>query len=419
MEKRYVSVHALNQYIKAKFMQDISLQDVYIKGEISNYRPHPSGHLYFTLKDESSRVSAVMFSAQAKNLNFNLQNGMQVLIQARVSVYEASGQYQLYVRSMQQDGVGNLFLQYQMLKDKLEKEGLFALQNKKKIPAIPTKIAVLSAKQGAAVWDVVRTIHQRAPFVKVVVFPIPVQGENAYLQIVETLKQVDRIGFDIIIIARGGGSIEDLMNFNQELLARTIFELKTPIISGVGHETDFTICDFVSDLRAATPTAAALLATPDYKEMKQYNLQLKKMLIHCIDKRIENKKKQLDRLSKSYFFINPEQLFENQLLRISQLEDHLIHRYKIFEQNHKQELNNLTRKLCHCEEIYINNKKSFLNINIEKLDALSPLKILSRGYSLIYKDGLMIKSNGQINIDDEICIKMFDGEIEAIVKQVR
>lgn len=419
MERRYVSVHALNQYIKARFMQDTQLQNVYIKGEVSNYRPHPSGHLYFTLKDDTSRISAVMFSSQAKKLSFRLENGMQVLIHARVAVYEVSGQYQLYVQSIEQDGIGNLYLQYQFLKEKLEKEGLFLEKYKKAIPSIPHRIAVLSAKQGAAVQDVVRTIQQRAPFIHIVVFPIPVQGENAYLKIIETLKNVDKIGFDVMIIARGGGSLEDLMNFNNEALARTIFSLKTPIISGIGHETDFTICDFVSDLRAVTPTGAALLATPDHKEMKQNNLRLQKLLCSYMTKRVEFEKRRLDHLSHSYLLENPEQLFMNQLLRVSQLEDHLVQQFKIFEQTHRQTQKNLYDRLCSIQSLRLKDIQNHFHMQIEKLDAYSPLKILSRGYTLIYKDQKMIKNKDELHQNDEINIKMHDGEVNAVVKQVK
>ena len=287
MERQYISVFALNKYIKAKMNQDVSLQNVYIKGEISNYRPHPSGHLYFTLKDENSRVSAIMFASAARKMSFQIENGMQVFIHASVSVYEASGQYQLYVQTIQQDGIGNLYLQYEALKRKLEKEGLFDLKYKQSIRSFPKGIAVLSAKQGAAVQDIVRTIHLRFPFAKVIVFPIPVQGKNAYLQIIETLKQVDTLGFDTIILARGGGSIEDLWNFNEEDLARCVFACQTPIITGIGHETDFTICDFVSDYRSATPTAAAVKATPDQKELRVYQENLQRQLLYKMKHRLD------------------------------------------------------------------------------------------------------------------------------------
>lgn len=419
MERRYISVHALNQYIKARFTQDAQLQNIYIKGEVSNYRPHPSGHLYFTLKDDRSRVSAVMFASQAKKLLFQLENGMQVLIHARVAVYEVSGQYQLYVQSIEQDGLGNLYLQYQLLKEKLEKEGLFLDKYKKKIPTIPHSIAVLSAKQGAAVQDVIRTIQLRAPFVNIVVFPIPVQGQDAYLKIIETLKNVDKIGFDVIILARGGGSLEDLMNFNNESLARTIFSLNTPIISGIGHETDFTICDFVSDVRAVTPTGAALLATPDHHEMKQKNMQFIKLMHTYMNKKIDIERRKLNNLSHSYLLENPEQLFINQLLRVSQLEDHLVHQYQLFERSHKQKQIDLLNRLCNIQNTRLNEKQNHLLVQIEKLDAYSPLKILSRGFALVYKDEEMIKSINKINKDDQISIKMHDGQINAIVKQVK
>ena len=419
MERKYVSVHALNQYIKARFIQDTQLRNVYIKGEVSNYRPHPSGHLYFTLKDDSSRISAVMFASQAKKMNFELKNGMQVLIHARVVVYEVNGQYQLNVYSIEQDGIGNLYLQYQMLKDRLEKEGLFALEHKKEIPKIPHRIAVLAAKQGAAVQDIVRTIHLRAPFVNVVVFPIPVQGENAYLSIVDTLTNVDKVGFDIIIIARGGGSLEDLMTFNNELLARTIFSLNTPIISGIGHETDFTICDFVSDVRAVTPTGAALIATPDQREMKQNNLKLKQLLYTYMKKRLEMEQRKLDHYSHSYLLTNPDQLFINQILKVSQLEDRLVHYFQLFEHTHKQKQIDLTNQLYLLENRYLEEHRNRLLMQIEKLDAYSPLKILSRGYNLLYKEEKMIKSIHQIENDDDIMIKMHDGHISAKVKQVK
>lgn len=418
MERKYISVHALNLYIKNKFINDISLQNIFIKGEISNYRPHPSGHLYFTLKDESSRVNAVMFASAAKNLNFKLDNGMQVLVHAKVSVYEANGQYQLYVQSMEPDGIGNLYLQYELLKKKLESEGLFDAKYKKQIPSIPTKIAVLSAKQGAAVWDVVRTINSRAPFVKIVVFPIPVQGESAYLSIIDTLTNVDKLGFDVIILARGGGSLEDLMNFNNEQLARTIFQLKTPIVSGIGHETDFTICDFVSDVRAATPTGAALISTPDYREMMQYNNQLKMLLCNLMKKKLDYETKNLERLTSFYFFSNPEQLYINEIMRVNQLEDNLIHRLDNFTIKYKNNLEFLTNKLCVLNDNKLRDLKHHFDLNISKLDALSPLKVLSRGFTIVYKEDIMIKDKKDLFIDDDIDIKMRDGIVKAKVKQV-
>ncbi len=416
MEKKYISVFALNRYIKAKMSQDVSLQNVYIKGEISNYRPHPSGHLYFTLKDENSKVAAIMFSSYAKQLDFSIENGMQVFIQASVSVYEVTGQYQLYVHKMQEDGIGNLYLKYEKLKKSLEKEGLFDPIHKKKIVQFPKSIAVLSAKQGAAVQDVVQTIRMRFPFVNTVVFPIPVQGKNAYLKIIETLKQVDKIGFDTIILARGGGSIEDLWNFNEELLARCIFELKTPIITGIGHETDFTICDFVSDYRGVTPTAAAMKATPDQVELKKHLFILKDQLIYKMKFYLNNQRKRLDLLQKSYYLKNPEYIYSNELLRLTHLQDQLSYQFQIFHIRTNQDLENYQRTLKEKMDKKILYSHQTSQLLISKLDALSPLKIMKRGYTLIKKDDHIIKSGDDLKSGDIVNIIFNDMEKKAEIK---
>lgn len=416
MEKRYITVFALNKYIKAKMNQDNALQDIYIKGEISNYRPHPSGHLYFTLKDEHSRVSAVMFASQARHLQFQIENGMQVFIHASVSVYEVSGQYQLYVQSLQQDGVGQFYLKFEALKKKLSKEGLFDEKYKKPIPEFPRGIAVLSAKQGAAVQDVMRTIHLRFPFTKVIVFPIPVQGQNAYLKIIETLKQVDELGFDTIILARGGGSIEDLWNFNEESLARCIFACHTPIISGIGHETDFTICDFVSDCRCATPTAAAIKATPDQNEMRKHCENLNNQLIYKMKHYLTFHQNNLTRLQKSYYLTKPEALYSNEILRLMQLQDQLSYQFKMFDMRVYQQLKDYQLKLKQTTDTLIKTKEHQLQKMIVNLDALSPLKVMQRGYTLIKKDNQVIKSFQDIHKDEMIEIQFYDGIKKAEVK---
>lgn len=416
MERKYISVFALNKYIKAKMNQDVSLQNVYIKGEISNYRPHPSGHLYFTLKDENSRVAAVMFASYAKQLDFRIENGMQVFIRANVSVYEISGQYQLYVQSIQQDGIGNLYLQFEKLKKKLEQEGLFDLKHKKKIPAFPKLVAVLSAKQGAAVQDVVRTIQLRFPFTKVIVFPIPVQGKDAYLKIIESLKQVDCIGFDTIILARGGGSIEDLWSFNEEKLARCIFELKTPIITGIGHETDFTICDFVSDYRAVTPTAAAIYASPDQNELKKQRQLLHEQLLYRMKQIIYSQKQTLDRIRSSYYLRNPEYLYSNELLRLSHLQDRLFYQLKIFDMKSYQKLIDCQKKLKEKIDKQLTKYEKMTQMQISQLDALSPLKVMKRGYTLIKKDNNVIKKANELKKGDVIHIIFSDQEKKAEIK---
>lgn len=416
MEHKYVSVYALNKYIKAKMNQDVNLQKIYIKGEISNYRPHPSGHLYFTLKDEQARVSAIMFQSAAKKLNFSIENGMQVFICGSVSVYEATGQYQLYVQTMEQDGIGQLYLKFDQLKKKLEKEGLFDDSHKKRIPTIPKTIAVLSAKQGAALQDILRTIHSRFPLVRVIVFPIPVQGFNAYLKIIEVLKYVDQKGFDTIIIARGGGSIEDLWNFNEEALARCIFSCQTPIISGVGHETDFTICDFVSDLRAATPTAAAMKATPDQNEMRQHLYDCRRQLIQMMNHLLKDASGQLSRLKNSYYLNNPEMYYSQEVLRLTHLQDRLQHQFDIFDINIHQELiqyqNDLKRKI----DFRLQRENALLQKKLAQLDALSPLKVMQRGYTLIKEDDHVIKSVHDLHQNDDITIQFYDGVCQAKIK---
>ena len=416
METQYISVFALNKYIKAKMEQDVSLQNVYIKGEISNFRPHPSGHLYFTLKDEHSRINAIMFASQAKKLDFALENGMQVLVHARVSIYEPAGQYQIYIQTMQQDGIGNLYLQFENLKRQLEKEGLFDNKYKKEIPAYPRSIAVLSAKQGAAVQDVVRTIQLRFPFTKVIIFPIPVQGKNAYLEIIDVLKQVDHLGFDTIILARGGGSIEDLWNFNEEGLARTVFSCQTPIITGIGHETDFTICDFVSDYRGVTPTGAAIKATPDHKELSRHLEALKTNLYFKIKNRVEFQQEKLQRLKGSYYLTNPDHFYAQDIQKLMHLQDQLSFQFQMFDMKMYQQLYNYQVLLKQKIDHYVMIKNHENQRIISLLDSLSPLKVMSRGYALVKKDGNIVKSSLDLSKNQVIEIQFHDGVKEAQVK---
>ena len=416
MERKYISVFTLNKYIKAKLDQDVSLQSVYIKGEISNYRPHPSGHLYFTLKDEKSRVNAIMFASAATKLDFVVENGIQVLIRAHVSVYEATGQYQIYVQNMQRDGIGNLYLQYEQLKNKLEKEGLFDTRYKKSIPSYPKSIAVLSAKQGAAVQDVVRTIHLRFPFTKVIVFPIPVQGDKAYTKIIEVLNEVDKIGFDTILLTRGGGSIEDLWNFNEEALARCIYALKTPVISGVGHETDFTICDFVSDYRAVTPTAAAIAATPDQKELKKHNQLILNQLVYKMKHRLDFQEQLLNRLKNSYYLKNPEVLYTNEMSRLIKLQDQLSYEFKMFDMKIYQQLLDYQNQLKNRIDLKLKNNLHQQSQLLIQLDALSPLKVMQRGYTLIKKDNHVMKSASALKHGDIVDIQFYDDIKKAEIK---
>lgn len=440
MERQYVSVHALNRYIKAVLDNDMQLQTVYIRGEISNYRPHPSGHMYFTLKDDQteSSISAIMFASQARYLKFRLRDGMKVFITAQVSVFERAGRYQLYVRSMQEDGLGNLYLRFNELKQTLEREGLFNTMHKKAIPVMPERLAILSAKQGAALQDVLRTLHQRYPLVRRDIYPVPVQGRDAYKYIVETLSQIDQLGYSTILLVRGGGSIEDLWNFNEEALARCIYDLKTPIITGVGHETDFTLVDYVSDLRAPTPTAAAVAAVPSQKELLSHLENKIMQLSNVMRKTIYLEKQKLEKYTHSYVFTAPSRIFEikfmkldsvhlklnNYKIRIKQKSHYEMHKKVIqlntlIKQKQLIETKNISNKqelLKNCFENYLKNKKTSFSYCIEKLDLLSPLKTLQRGYIISKKNDSIIKSVKDLHTDDTITLVYADGEKEVIVK---
>lgn len=440
MERQYVSVHALNRYIKAVLDNDMQLQTVYIRGEISNYRPHPSGHMYFTLKDDQteSSISAIMFASQARYLKFRLRDGMKVFITAQVSVFERAGRYQLYVRSMQEDGLGNLYLHFNELKQTLEREGLFNTMHKKAIPVMPERLAILSAKQGAALQDVLRTLHQRYPLVRRDIYPVPVQGRDAYKYIVETLSQIDQLGYSTILLVRGGGSIEDLWNFNEEALARCIYDLKTPIITGVGHETDFTLVDYVSDLRAPTPTAAAVAAVPSQKELLSHLENKIMQLSNVMRKTIYLEKQKLEKYTHSYVFTDPSRIFEikfmkldsvhlklnNYKIRIKQKSHYEMHKKVIqlntlIKQKQLIETKNISNKqelLKNCFENYLKNKKTSFSYCIEKLDLLSPLKTLQRGYIISKKNDSIIKSVKDLHTDDTITLVYADGEKEVIVK---
>lgn len=440
MERQYVSVHALNRYIKAVLDNDMQLQTVYIRGEISNYRPHPSGHMYFTLKDDQteSSISAIMFASQARYLKFRLRDGMKVFITAQVSVFERAGRYQLYVRSMQEDGLGNLYLRFNELKQTLEREGLFNTMHKKAIPVMPERLAILSAKQGAALQDVLRTLHQRYPLVRRDIYPVPVQGRDAYKYIVETLSQIDQLGYSTILLVRGGGSIEDLWNFNEEALVRCIYDLKTPIITGVGHETDFTLVDYVSDLRAPTPTAAAVAAVPSQKELLSHLENKIMQLSNVMRKTIYLEKQKLEKYTHSYVFTDPSRIFEikfmkldsvhlklnNYKIRIKQKSHYEMHKKVIqlntlIKQKQLIETKNISNKqelLKNCFENYLKNKKTSFSYCIEKLDLLSPLKTLQRGYIISKKNDSIIKSVKDLHTDDTITLVYADGEKEVIVK---
>ena len=417
MERRYITVTTLNKYLKNKFDTDPNIQTLGLKGEISNFKGHTRGHLYFTLKDEGSRINAVMFSTYASKLNFVPKDGMKVLVVGRVSVYEPTGGYQIYVNEMISDGVGNLYLKFEELKKKLSNEGLFNQEHKKPIPKFPKKIGIVTAPTGAAIRDILSTIKRRFPSTETILFPALVQGELAAPDIVKQIKRADEYNLDVLIVGRGGGSIEDLWAFNEEIVARAIYDAKTPIISAVGHEIDFTISDFVSDLRAPTPTGAAEMAVPNIIDVKNFINQLNIRLNKDISNIIEFNKKRLDNYKTNYVLTNPLATFEIKEQKLDTLIDKLNNKIKNILDNNKKRLDNIKKNYT------INNPDTILNrynntyeLLLNKLNLLNPLNILSKGYSVVKKDNNVIKDIKDINIKDKLNIKLYKGNIDVIVE---
>ena len=323
MNDKYITVTQLTKYIKYKIDNDVHLNEVFLKGEISNFKAHSRGHFYFTLKDEGSRINAIMFASSTRNIKFIPQDGMKVLVTGKISVFEANGGYQIYVNDMLEDGVGNLYIAYEQLKKKLEEEGLFDQAKKKPIPKIPTRVGVVTAPTGAAIKDIISTIKRRWPLTEILLFPSLVQGEDAAADIVKQIKLSENYQIDTLIVGRGGGSIEDLWPFNEEIVARAIYECKTPVISAVGHEIDFTIADFVADLRAPTTTGAAELAVPAISDITNYLNQLKIRLNKSIQNKVNINKQKLTEITSRYIFTNPISIYQTKEMIFDSLLDRL------------------------------------------------------------------------------------------------
>ena len=396
MEHNVLSVTQVNEYIKGIFDGSAFLRDIYIKGEISNFTNHyKTGHMYFTLKDEGGVLRAVMFRFNAETLQFLPENGMKVVAHGRISSYVKDGSYQIYVDSMEPDGIGALYVAFEQLKEKLAAEGLFDARYKKPIPRYPSKIGIVTSPTGAAVRDMINVSRRRFPLTELILFPCLVQGENAPEQIAQGIKFFNsRCPVDTIIIGRGGGSLEELWAFNNEALARVIFDSKIPIISAVGHETDFSISDFVSDMRAPTPSAAAELALPDYAKEKEHLDLLLSVMRKDLNGRISKLQARLDEISKKRCLSSPNVFFDDK--RIT--------------------LDNLANKLLDKTVSLLNKKASSLGITCASLEALNPLKVISRGYSAVYtQKGKLIKSVKDVSVNDEIEFKTVDGSVSATV----
>ena len=419
MNDKYISVSQLTRYIKYKIDNDVNLNEVFLKGEISNFKAHSRGHFYFTLKDEGSRINAIMFASQTKKIKFVPQDGMKVLVTGKISVFEANGGYQIYVNEMLEDGVGNLYIAYEQLKKKLENEGLFNKDHKKEIPHIPKRVGVVTAPTGAAIKDIISTIKRRWPLTEIYLFPSLVQGEDAKEDIVKQIKKAENfyLPLDTLIVGRGGGSIEDLWPFNEEIVARAIYECKVPTISAVGHEIDFTIADFVADLRAPTPTGAAEMAVPQLSDMKNYLNQVNIRLNNTINNKINNNKRKLNDIMARNIFKNPIIIYEKKELYFDSILERLKFSLKSLTSAKEKELIKVKNSyiLKNPHQLLEKKGNKYLQL-VSKLETLSPLLTLQRGYTMTKKEGKVITKSTDIKKKDIIEIVFSDGSVNAEIK---
>ena len=419
MTNNYITIGALNKYLKNLFEKDANLQEVYLKAEISNFKAHTRGHLYFTLKDETSRINAVMFSYNVSKLKFKPIDGMKVLVKGKISVYEATGSYQIYVEEMEQDGLGNLYIEFEKLKKKLALEGLFDQDKKKRIPKVPRKIGIVTASTGAAIKDILTTIKRRFPVCETILFPSLVQGADAAKDIVKNIEIANTYDIDTLIVGRGGGSIEDLWPFNEEIVARAIYESKVPVISAVGHEIDFTIADFVADLRAPTPTAAAELAVPNIDTINTYLENVVNRSTISMNNYIDSKKQVLSSLVSSYVLKKPTAMYEIKEQNLDFLIDNLNKEIrKVLDNNRVRLYKTLGSYVLTNPDIMYKFKMQNLEHIINKLEVLNPMNTLKRGYSIVKKDNKVISDINSVSIDDMINVSVKDGIINAKVVEV-
>lgn len=443
MKDRYLTVTALTKYIKRKFDADPHLKGIWLKGEISNFKHHSRGHMYLTIKDDQSRVQAVMFAGNNRRLRFRPENGMNVLIKGEISVFEPYGQYQLYIQQMEPDGIGSLYLAFEQLKEKLEKQGYFSPEYKKKLPVYPKHIAIITSPTGAAVRDILTTIRRRYPVVKTIVIPVLVQGGSAPRSIVEALRYADSTGiFDTIILGRGGGSIEELWSFNEEMVAEAIFQASTPIISAVGHETDVTISDFIADLRAPTPTGAAELAVPSQVELAEKIHSMERALNREMQGLVTAKEQEVKKMENAYAFRYPAKLLEQKEQQLDKFvesirrsaEKQLMQQQSAYEslvarlfrqhpekklQLAKQQLSRAVKQQNRLIEQQLVEKRSNLAQQLDKLTLLNPLEIIKRGFALPYSaEGNIIRNTEQVEREDRITVKISNGNLDCKVVDI-
>ena len=438
---QYLTVTALTKYIKRKFDVDPYLGRIYLTGELSNFRLRPNAHQYFSLKDDHAKISAIMFKSAFEKVKFTPEEGMKVLVTGRISLYEASGSYQIYVDSMQPDGIGALYQAYEQLKKKLTDEGLFDLP-KKRLPMFPKRIAVVTSPSGAVIRDIITTVQRRFPIAQIVLFPALVQGDKAAADIVKQIEHANEIGnFDTLIIGRGGGSIEDLWPFNEEIVARAIVDSQLPVISSVGHETDTTIADLVADVRAATPTAAAELAVPVLNDELLKINQYRQRLFQAMNQTIKIDQQKVAKVRESYIFTQPTRLYERYIQNVDLAKNRLEQLKDGYEQNWQQKVDLLTNRLSgrNIQQSIANQQQQLANLEVRinqasrtiinnqwqstakliaQLDNLSPLKIMSRGYSYVTLDKKVVKSVTQLTPNKTIKMNFEDGSASAEIKEI-
>jgi len=415
MNNNYITVTQLTKYIKYKIDNDQNLMRIYLKGEISNFKAHTRGHLYFTIKDENTRINAIMFSTSASKLKITPVDGMKVLVSGRVSVYESTGSYQIYVDTLEEDGLGNLYVAFEQLKKKLEAEGLFDQSKKKPIPRMPSRIGIITAPTGAAIKDILSTLKRRWPIAETILFPSLVQGAEAANDIVRNIELSKNYDLDLLIVGRGGGSIEDMWCFNEEIVARAIYELDVPVISAVGHEIDFTISDFVADLRAPTPTGAAEMAVPNINDVINFLKQLEIRTCNSINNIVKINREKLNKISESYVLKNPIAMYQVKEEKFDNLFERLVFGYKNVISNNGNKLMLFENRLNNGILNTLNNTKNRYLNSINKLEVLNPLNTIKRGYSIAKKDGKVFSSVKNVKKKDLIEIELSDGSINAEV----
>ncbi|WP_404814668.1 exodeoxyribonuclease VII large subunit [Secundilactobacillus malefermentans] len=437
----YLTVSALTQYLKRKFDVDPYLNRVYLTGEISNFRLRRNAHQYFSIKDDHAKISAIMFKSAFEKIKFEPEEGMKVLVTGRISLYEQTGNYQIYVDHMEPDGVGQFYQAYEQLKKKLDAEGLFTAP-KKPLVQFPKRIAVVTSPSGAVIRDIITTTRRRFPISQIVLFPAIVQGNDAADNLVQQINRINDLGtFDTMIVGRGGGSIEDLWPFNEERVARAIFNSKIPVISSVGHETDTTIADLVADVRAATPTAAAELAVPVLSDLVANILQMRTRLVSVMQSRLTSEQQRLTKLSSSYIFQQPERLYQGYSQNVDLLRDRLKrkmqtqlngweHQISLIHQRlysasptdsvrrANQTLRDLNFRQNRAIKLELENKKRKFTDSVSRLDALSPLRTMSRGYGYLTENGKVLKTTNDLKLNQKVTIQLIDGTAKAKIEQI-